>query len=569
MTCSTRRPLALVVLAALASGAGAAGCSFPSTVAPDDVRNTCAVDADCAQGTCDPDAQLCVADAEVPIQVGFELRTNDRLNPGTSVSHWIGPFTLETSGELDLEITPPITVTGIVKDELEELVQADVRLTRQPDFVGAPAVEVAITTVTNPITALDMAPATFAANVASDDLYEITISPIGEFTNRFPPLRRTLSVPGGGSFFRVDVVYPSDLPVFSGILVDRNDTPIDHLSVRAVDAATGRVVSTAAVSGDNGMPGEFTITLAPDVTDYLLRIGPSPTRAAFPSVNVTPSLLIPGPGEATRVLVPTPEIVTFRGVAVDEESAPVPGTIVSLRAAEVLDEETSILGSMQASATADEDGRFSLDVVTGEYEVILSPPTQVDAAPEGAFVSAASVGAYRMAINEGSQDEEVQFVLSPQERLKATITTFDDRFMSGATIDATALGRTLTDSDDPAEAYNRSLLGTLGAAAGGSLDISLDPGVYDVVVKAPEDRGYPWLPIPAFEMKPDADPAYFVLPAPLRVHGAVSSEDRGLASVEIRAWALIVENGVPRTVPIGRVVTDEDGLYSLLLPSRF
>lgn len=569
----TRRsaPSALGMAACVAAATLLGACSFEDVEPRSDVRNVCEADAECVEGRCDLEAGLCVGNAETPLQVGFELRTNDRLNPGSSVSHWLGPYDVSESGTLDLEIAAPITVTGLVKDAAGELVQAEIKLVRAPDFLGAPAVEAAVTTLTDPIVALDGQPATFAVNVVSGETYEVSITPLGDRAAEFPPLRRTVEVPGGGSFFRIDVVYPAQIPVFRGVLVDEDDAPVDHLTVRAVERASGRVVSTSSVSGEGETPGAFELRIAPSATEYVLRVGPSPTRTLFPSVAIDPALLVPGPGDLVRVLVPTPEVVTFRGRAESEAEEPIAGVVVTFRASELIDEETQLSGAVVTSVTADEEGFFSAELVAGEYEILLSPPSSGEYAPEDATWSVPAVGAFRMSITEsgGGGDDYEAFVLPAQPRLTATVATFDDRFMVGATIDATALGRPLPSSENRAEAYNRSLLGTLGAGSGGRLVVPLDPGAYDVVVKAPEDRGYPWLPVPSFEMRAGRDPAFFTLPLPMRLSGAVLTDDKATESVEVRAWALIAEGGSVRALALGRVVTDEDGAYSLLLPSAY
>ncbi|MCA9601453.1 MAG: carboxypeptidase regulatory-like domain-containing protein [Myxococcales bacterium] len=564
----------LTLLGVLSGALGA--CSFSDSAASTPLMNECALDSDCSTGMCDEDLGFCVGPLEAPMTLALELRTDDRSRPGTSVTEWVPPFEVIGALTRDIELSAPIAVMGVItRADTGERVPAEVRLSRPGAFLGAPAVDVSVSTSSEPITARDGMAATFAINVVSEADYEVTVTPTGDAAGALPPLRRTVSVPGGGDFVRVDFTYPAVLSTFRGVITAPGGKRMDDLAVRAVDRVTGKPVSSQDVTGAAGESGVFTLFLPPDASSYVLRVSGTPDRSAFPTVTVDPDYLIPGVGEEpTPILVPSFKTVDLRGRCVDEGGQPVSGAMVTLSTSTVFDDATGYTGAFQASATADDGGVFEVAVPAGDYDLVFSPMTMttVDAAGTSAM-EASSVAAFHLRVEPGaggSNDDPLEFVLPQQANIRRVVTTYDARFLRGASVQANALGRNLPGSDDASELYARSLPAGPLSEGDGSLRVRLDPGVYDLIIKPPVDVGFPWLVRPATAIKRNAEQLFFEVPSPTVLRGTVTTNGgKASADVEVRAWAVVEEATGTRLVTVARAVTGSDGSYVLLLPSSF
>jgi hypothetical protein len=259
-------------------------------------------------------------------------------------------------------------------------------------------------------------------------------------------------------------------------------------------------------------------------------------------------------------------VVRYAGVVgLDREPwAPLEGATVELRAESLVDLETNTEGRFRtAPTTTDREGRFVVALVPGTYQVVVRPPAADAFADVGLLVE-------RVVIPEtaGASLEGQAFDLPSRPRMTGAVRTHDGRPLEGASVVATPLGVDPSGGAEPALRFNRAASGAADAA--GEFALPLDPGLYDVVVRAPDGSGFPWTVLPGLEVLAGASSLRreVVMQAPLPLAGRLlDSAGAALAGAEIRAYAVIdVPDGAPRSVEVGRTTSTADGRYELLLP---
>ncbi|MBN1655620.1 MAG: hypothetical protein JXA30_17770 [Deltaproteobacteria bacterium] len=221
-----------------------------------------------------------------------------------------------------------------------------------------------------------------------------------------------------------------------------------------------------------------------------------------------------------------------------------------------------------AEYDADSGGlRFSVDLIPGRYEVVISPPSE----------SPCEIFAKEITINSRNQAEN-RFALAPITYLEGTLKTANGEPVFGATIQAQALGRDGIDrSDNPTiTRFNRSSHTTTDEYGGFRLPVDL--GSYDIIAKPPETSRFGWKVIADVEIERRGE-AYrcdIVLEAPVPIEGVLSyAETRNatkaseLEGAEVRVFALIKEIGAgdygKRNIAIGKATANEQGAFTALI----
>jgi hypothetical protein len=113
--------------------------------------------------------------------------------------------------------------------------------------------------------------------------------------------------------------------------------------------------------------------------------------------------------------------------------------------------------------------------------------------------------------------------------------------------------------------------------AGGVFSTTLDPGTFAMTFRPSESSGYPWIIVPTVTMESGVASQIFATGSlPISLKGRVYSADVGPASsAVVRFYALLngdvvsdtVETAT-RAIAIGEARADDEGNYSVLLPSR-
>ncbi len=584
MTCSYPRRSTRQLLWLSALLFVAAGCSFEE---PDrSIMNQCTTDADCAgTATCDLTREMCVSRPETPLRVALEVTSAG--GPSDRFASWTFPAQ-DVAGPTTRDLSMPSTVTLVGNVRFgDQRVPATISLVPSADQNRVTA-----STFPESVEVPDGAPADFAVQIVAGQSYDLIVEPKGErvpgteipWLRQLPPLRFPgIETPDSMSeaevFIRVDVGYPEDILTpcdgervsacrFTGMLVseDAEDriTLEEGQRVRAIDPETGEVVSSTAATSE----GLFSLTIAPNVERYVLRITGGADRPLFPTVTADPAFFYPGENPP-RVLVPQLTSVTYSGSVETEDDTPARVATLSFVSQDVFDDELQVSGSFQTTAMTDESGRFSVELLRGTYEVVVS-----SGAIEGVSITREpAVFADSVSISPPPEQSEVMgqvFRLPERAHFGGRVVTTDLEPMRETVVEG--LARNVPGMADVSYAarFNRS--STALTDETGQFDLRLDVGSYDVLIKPATESGYAWVVVPNVVIgsvgsdAPSISNSYeFSAPVPLQ-GTLLGPAGKPLAEAELRAYVELDETG--RRVQLARTITDENGHYEVLLPSR-
>ncbi len=563
--------------------------------------NSCSANSDCATGVCDND--ICVTPSTEPIEIGIEVIPATGPSGGAPVSWTFPPQTVTGPAQRDLALPSPLTVIGSVRWKGNRI-PAELTFERQSPFAGGPVTRVKTSTVAEASVAADGTDSDYSARLVAGQSYAVTVVPTGElapeelgFGSQVPWLRvlpeRRFVVEGpsnqeasSGLVARVDVEWPDSIesPCAAGedrgcalrgeiVSVGEVDVAEPDLQVSAIEIESGNVVSSIAVTQDDG---SFDMRISETAENYVIRVTGGTERPLFPALTVDPQRLIPGE-QSLRIRVPRVEPISYVGLVstADEMRTPVDGAIVTFESDNVFDDEQQIVGRYRATATADEQGRFEAQLLPGMYDVVVTPSGSRDSMTSGdAMVGSRDLAVVAesvriMAPAQGTTVQGLAFVLPERATFGGTVASQDGRPMNGVPIQAVALGAAESTSDDVAS-HNRSSDSVTGD--GGSFDLRLDLGRYDLFVQPPGESRFPWFAMPEVtvnQIGEDAEPMRrnVNVRAPVPVRGMVlASDGSALAGAELRAYAIVEVEGEARSIQIGETVTGDEGSYELLLP---
>lgn len=554
--------LALFVLLA----AFGAGCSF-SSESKTLVENRCRTESDCQDASCDIEIGMCVSTAPSAMRVVLELVPMNERDGLAATPIAFDPIDINGPTEQNLMLPSGITVVGTVRwDGLSgRPVPAEVSFFERDELEGLASTPI-VTTTQSASFETAVGEADYTARLVTNASYSVLVEPRGDAENMLPPLWiENVKIGGNGDMIQFPIPYWSleAMPLLHGQIVDA-EGPVDGLQVRAIETATGRVISSTGITGGRRQrPGEFTLRFVPSSGPYVLRIIAGEDRPLFPTVTVDPRYLYPDEENMARVLVPALQSVQYIGTveAMSPVGMKVEGASLIFRSEEVLDANTQVTGIFHATATSGRDGKFEVSLLPGTYEVVVTPPSGADM---GVLVESVHIAA---PAGGGSLMGQL-FELPPRAHLGGTVFTSDRRAMAGATVQAFALGATMEQPRSPAAAYNRS--NDTVTHATGLFDLPLDVGTYDLVIKPPSGSGFPWIVSPEFVIGEGERvlSGAFEFAAPVPLHGTVESMPGvPVVGVELRAYAIVdAPEGGSRAIQIGTATSDEEGEYMLLLP---
>jgi hypothetical protein len=546
-----------------------AGCGLTFDEA-EFVANVCDNDEDCVDARCEPATGRCVATDPDPLRLGFAVFPSSDGSSGTNQGVTFPSLDLHGAGTHDFVMPSSIVAAGKVRQSSTgDRVSAQVRFIRASAFEGGSPSEITVPTTGEP---QELSPGTevdYQVRIPAGTEYAVRVEPTGDAARVFPPLELgSMHAPEDEDLWGLDVGYPSEFATVQGTIVslaDGDEVPENGLQVRAIEVATGRVISSTAITGmTSTLPlqttedGSFTIRLAPDAGPFILRVSGGEARPLFPTLSVDPDLVYPG-----SVVVPQLEPVRYEGrVEADPPSGRtvLEGAVVSLRSHDVFGDLPDVTGTFRATVTTDADGLFAVDVLPGTYDVIVTPSGHAELA----------VVAHGVRI-EGENDtvRGQLFTVPPRARLGGSLEVMDGRPVPGVTLRATALGR-MVGFEDVVGPFNRSTEAITDVH--GLFTVHLDVGAYDLTFRPPSGSGFPWVVSPDRVVRDygEVETRSFHLPAPVPLRGVVARGDgMPLSGAEIRAYALVESFGSDvRAIEVARAVTGTDGDYELLLPPR-
>lgn len=557
-------PAHLSRLLALALVAGCADFGDPQI----QVANACSTSEDCVTNACEE--SICVSTETGDLEIALRIiPSEDALTLGSWTET---PFPLNRSLEHDVTLPHYVQVAGTLDWAGDERVPATITFTR-PSLPGRPLDRVTVSTFTEPMRVGDIE-AHFGARLEAGAVYTVEVTPSAAsmpdtdipWLRALPPMRiLQLETPSseGSAIWPVELAYPPfDTACSSmfagcslaGTVVNSEAEPQEGLQVRAVESATGRVVSSTALTGADG---SFSIVTSPDADAFLLRVTGGEERMLFPTVSIDPALL--PPGETVRIRVPDAQQVAYRGTVQTEDGDGV-GATLTFQSDDVFDDAVMALGRFRTSTSTNPDGSFDVDLLAGTYEIVVSPTA-------GTYAPVAD----ELRITPPMTGEPIvsgQLFITPERAvLGGTVRTAMGEAFPGVQLEAVALGIQADDEMPRAAIYNRSSE-TLSGDIDGLFDLRLDVGVYDVFVKPPSESNYAWFVMPNYtvgSLRTLANP--FDIEPPVPVQGTIRDAN-GMEIPNAEVTVLGRTAGDTRFVELGRARADETGFYRVLVSPR-
>jgi hypothetical protein len=560
-----------------------AGCSFESDGGGDGIvqQNSCNSDEQCgAEGVCREG--MCIA-PDVALPLAITLVVSPLLMPdGTeALPIELESFALDGPTVREWMLPMPVTVDGAVHNGAEPL-QAEVRFIPVEQLPNLQARAVAASTLSE---GDDGSEGEFSARLLEGVEYAVAIEPIGV---ELPPFYDFIEAEQA---LNVAVDY-TDLELVSRTFTVEGIPAGRSLSARAFDSQNGQPVTAAHPIVD----GEVTLLFGPGAAKFRIDISAEPDETAdtsgdgacdhgsadFPTFSIDDADIPAGKAGVKTLTLPTAkQPIRYKGtIDLCEQAASDASAIeslpISLRsvALETEDGELSpFVGSFNANTSAKFDEAtstlsFCIEVIPGDYEVVVTPPVSLECAifAEERLIKGPAEGD---AIGSG-------LTLPSTAYIGGTLQTIDQDPLSGATIDAQALGRRegieLAETDRSVTRYNRSRQATSDME--GMFRLPLDLGAYDVVVKPPAAGGFPWQILHDVNIgSRDVDFLTIInvdSPVPvegtLRYRGGDDAATATLEGAEIRAFTLIDDPDLgERAINVGTAVVDADGSFTLLL----
>lgn len=406
---------------------------------------------------------------------------------------------------------------------------------------------------------------------------------------------------------------------FRAIEVDLKDPsgapltiPSEARDIRVIDETTGRLASTVGrtcVSPGKPLTPSVKLLLAPELAGhrYTLRVEPAKVSCSAATAPVASTidfdlqaLDVEGRGNRVSVQLPKNRAVFVKGIvrqySPTKTGAAIDGDIV-LRSVK-LDDDTKV-GRAFSTLTLpiDRDGFFRDIVLPGTYRADVIPSSDVRFTSSlFAICVDCTVPSQEPTAKPGTRTAEfyidgnsvLTFEVAPRVKLKGSAAGFDNALFtlgtweaststSGAT--ATLAGaRLITRAQSGLLTILEDSVGTRWNIAQGVgpeyVDASVDPGVYDLVVRTPEASGYPWVVRPRLDVTATSklDLGTIVASPPVIFTGRVV--DPGGAAIPratIRARALITPTDVKKpplgAILVGETRADDNGNYRLIVPS--
>jgi len=556
----------------LAVSLAAIGCSFAADGSVL-VVNHCSSDGDCPGSRCDSVAGMCVARMPSTFRVALEVAARSIGPTGTPAIAASEPFTVSGPAERTMQFARSVTAFGKVRGPAGERVAAEIRFVAPAAFPGGRAADFSRATAPSPytLTQFGSVEADYQLQLPAGT-YNVDLQPAGDFAGTLPPLHLDgVAIDPAADGASLDLSYGADsLYELRGVVEAPSGAGRGGLQILALDPATGRVVSSSAVTSDGtvGAAGSFSILINTSALEsYVLRIRSSAGGMLVPTFTVDPRYLFPDMGGVAHILVPdVASPVCYRGaVELDLPSHMrefAGNTVLTFRSTVIMDAETGVVGTIDTTVTADTAGHFEAHLLPGTYDIVLTPVGRTDVAvlaPDPVTISPPMGTDCLMGQT---------FVLPQRATLGGQVRTADGRMMVGATVQALALNREATMDAFSGGRFNRTSEAVTDAT--GRYGLRLDLGTYDIVVKPPTDSGFPWIVAGAQEFGTTGAllARDFEFAAPVALTGTVL-DDAGMpvAAAEVSAFGILEDaGGTVRSVPIGRAVTDSAGRYTVLLP---
>ncbi len=546
----------------------AVSCDF-GTASLAGVDNRCGESADCLEGVCEEG--ICVQSTVAPFSAIIEVTRATDDDAGSAPQSWA--FTEQTiagSTTRDLQLPRTVLVSGAVRWQDSQVPARLTFVRRGESEVLVAPLPVQTLTLAGEARGGDESPSMdYVVRLVDGATYELVVEPSSDMLQLIPaftllpPLRFPIVPILGDNLGHAlqDVVYDPNLSspctedqsigckLVGRILFStatEENRPQAGLVVRAVEVASGRVVSSTSTTNDDG---EFEIRISPSAAAYGLRINSTADGSLFPVITVPPDAL-GSPAEPVQLEFGQPEPVSFGAIVVGSDGLSVPNASVQLTTDAAIG--SSSVGKFSLTATTDDEGRFTSTLLPGLYRVLITP-TQDDQRPLGVLLEEISIIA---------DTEDREFALPEPLSFVGTVTSFDGSPVSGVTVQArprTTAGSNLATSRSRDVVTDRD----------GAFRTDLDKGSFDLTVKPSPESGFAWV-LESTVVFAEPQVRDWRLGPPVSIRGTITAGDGApAAGVTVRLYVPIdAEEGGQRPVVAAQTITDESGAYRLLVTPR-
>lgn len=378
-------------------------------------------------------------------------------------------------------------------------------------------------------------------------------------------------------------------------------SPTEARDIKVIDETTGQLASTIAhtcLEPGKPLATSVTLTLAPELAEhrYTLRVEPAAKScsAATPPVRATidydlQALDVEGRGNKVTVQVPVERQVLVSGlVRAYKEPIAIEGDVV-LRSVKLDNDTKAGRASSNVTIRINRDGTFRDIVLPGTYRADIIPSADLRVtASEFAICVDCTVPSQDPMAKPGTRSAEFRvdgsgvltFEVPRRVNLTADAVGFDGAMFTLGTWESST-----STSGSVATLTGTRLITRAGSGLVEITEIkktgerwnvrgSLDPGVYDFVVRIPEASGYPWIVRPQLDVTATAklDLGPMTVSAPVVFTGkVVDPAGAPIPRATIRARALIGETDPKKpalgAMLVGETRADENGNYKLIVPS--
>ena len=587
-----------LVLSACSVGQESAGIDGPTA------KNQCSGDSACADGVCQN--QMCVALSGDLRTLLFEVTppagagSLDENSGGTRIAGV--RFTQvvrqidEKQGELHLTLgfvskirgtvraAPVATEACVAGDPLETAplpsedgtLPARVTLIPRERLLGLP----------NPVhttaAALVDGAYRFALEVPPGD-YDVFVEPLGGDPDcvRSPYLVVGQRIPAQDVELNITLPVPDSLAV--RVRWPSNADELTGWTIDIVERDAGRLLSNRVVLGDpvetangieylaglafSGVSGDTKAQVA-----EIVRLSP-PTDRVAPTIFIERSVveLFQGGEGLIDQINDLPTAVRLAGqVNRQGQTAAVPSTVTVI-ATSIAGVNAGTVAAFSRTVTSDQDGSFEVELLPGEYRVLVEPVKDGQAATE-----------QRLTVSPAATSQAGWvFEVPTQGKLTGKMLDYGGSALEGILVQATSPSPSFAGSViDLARGEGNLQPRAIGVASGvdGSFELFADPGRFDVVAQSQDTSGFPWAVRLEVSVSSEGKSLGSLrMPLPQVLVGSLVSEDIGIVpSALIRAYAYVrmgkltaEPSEATSVVPVAETRVDSDGNYRLLLPSTF
>lgn len=575
--------LALLVLPLLAG----CGVSTLSEEEPKSTRNECSADAECGSGTCS--GGMCRATEGSFGSVLFEVTPPASLAKIGGVQHFkrIDGLSLSGGGQdialarlahLEGTITPIWPNRDLCAFE-DNKASVSVIVTPSDRLLGLGPQKYEADAI------FSGGSFKFTLNVPAAD-YDIYVQPKNQSVDcEFAPqLYRRNTVPEDKGTVAVPLNLPAPSTLDLRVAWPPGDARIEDWRVDMIDPDTRRALSNEIKLTSDARDGdayEVTLLYSPVIGTgapagrELVRLRPREGVAA-PTILLERSgleLSVPGQAEIDQ-LMSLPQIVGCEGLVVLAGSPEYVGRAVVTISAVRLDQAVGVTTEYSQTVTADDDGKFFVQLFPGMYRVVAVPPSG----------SGYATGVGQWEVGEANIQNGRSIEVAHLVTLNGNVVTTGGAPVLGATVSAVASPASLV--ADPI--VNRVPIiprpGSAKVGENGAFAFGADPGSYDLSVRPVEGTGFAWFVRPSVHvdgLNPAIDLGALQMPLPLAYSGAVTAEVDGstqtIPGALIRAYVYVTSDQTytidamraASVLQIGEARAGEGGRFELLLPAQF